>query len=206
MWNSKYDGKIVQFNNSRDAFGSAMYKLGLDVNTTDRAVWDQALGELQKQKPLLKKLVMDEIYNMMETGEAAIGAYYAGDYLTMLGNQSDNVDLQFYYPENTNLFVDAMCVPTCAQNKELAEQYINFMLSDDAAIANAEYICYASPHQNVYNSEIYREDMGEDAMEVLYPEDFDFAAAYDANCYKDLDKKTKELLNSLWEKFKTSKQ
>jgi len=204
MWNDKYDGKIVQFNNSRDAFGTAMYKLGLDVNTTDKAVWDQALGELQKQKPLLKKLVMDEIYNMMETGEAAIGAYYAGDYLTMLDNQSDNVDLQFYYPENTNLFVDAMCIPTCAQNKELAERYINFMLSDDAAIANAEYICYASPHQNVYNSEIYREDMGEDTMAVLYPENFDFAAEYDANCYKDLDKATKEYINKLWGIYSTS--
>ena len=74
---------------------------------------------------------------MMESGEAAIGTYYAGDYLTMLDNQSDNVDLQFYYPDNTNLFVDAMCIPTCTQNKELAEMYINFMLSDEAAYANA---------------------------------------------------------------------
>ena len=204
MWNPKYDGKIVQFNNSRDAFGTAMYKLGLDVNTTDRTVWDQALSELQKQKPLLKKLVMDEIFNMMETGEAAIGAYYAGDYLTMLDNQSSNVDLQFYYPENTNLFIDAMCIPTCAQNKELAEKYINFMLSDDAAIANAEYISYASPHQNVYNSEIYRDDMGEDAIAVLYPENFNFSEIYDTNCYKDLDKSTKEYINKLWGVYSTS--
>ena len=204
MWNEKYDGKIVQFNNSRDALGTAMYKLGLDVNTTDRATWDKALSELQKQKPLLKKLVMDEIFNMMETGEAAIGAYYAGDYLTMVDNQSGNVDLQFYYPENTNLFIDAMCIPTCAQNKELAEQYINFMLSDDAAIANAEYICYASPHRNVYENEIYIDDMGEDAIAILYPENFDFAAAYDANCYKDLDKSTKEYINRLWGVYSTS--
>ena len=203
MWNEKYKGQIVQFNNSRDAFGTAFYKNGWDVNTTDKSVWDKALVELQAQKPLLKKLVMDEIYNMMETGEATIGAYYAGDYLTMLDNQAENVDLQFYYPENTNLFVDAMCIPTCAQNKELAEEYINFMLSDDAAIANAEYICYASPHANVYNSEVYKEDMGEDVIEILYPEGFDFQANYDANCYKDLPAETKEYLNMLWSKFAT---
>ena len=147
---------------------------------------------------------MDEIFNMMESGEAAISAYYAGDYLTMLDNQAENVDLQFYYPQNTNLFVDAMCVPTCAQNKELAEIYINFMLSPEPAIANAEYICYASPNALVYNDETYKEDMGEEAIEVLYPDGFDFAEKYDANCYKDLDKSTKEYLNSLWEKFKTS--
>ena len=206
MWNKKYSGQIVQYNNARDAFGTAFYKLGLDVNTKDKDAWDTGLAELQKQKPLLKKLVMDEIFNMMESGEAAIGSYYAGDYLTMLDNQAENVDLQFYYPENTNLFVDAMCIPTCAQNKELAEQYINFMLSEEPAIANAEYICYASPNSLVYNSDTYKEDMGEDAIEVLYPPNFSFAEKYDANCYKDLDKPTKEYLNSIWEKFKTDIQ
>ena len=203
MWNEKYSGQIVQFNNARDAFGTAFYKVGANVNTSDRAVWDQGLKELQEQKPLLKKLVMDEIFNIMESGEAAIGAYYAGDYLTMIENQAEGVDLQFYYPENTNLFVDAMCIPTCAQNKELAEAYINFMLSEEPAIANAEYICYASPNALVYNNETYIEDMGEDAIAILYPENLDFAQKYDANCYKDLDKDTKQYLNSLWEKFKT---
>ena len=203
MWNDKYSGQIVQYNNSRDAFGTAFYKNGWDVNTTDKSVWDRALIELQQQKPLLKKLVMDEIYNMMETGEAMIGSYYAGDYFTMVDNQAEDVDLQFYYPENTNLFVDAMCIPTCAQNKELAEIYINFMLSDDAAIANAEYIYYASPHANVYNSEVYKEDMGEDVISILYPEGFDFHANYDTNCYKDLPAGTKDYINTLWSKFAT---
>ena len=204
MWNEKYKGQIVQYNNSRDAFGTAMYKLGESVNTTDTAVWDKALAELQDQKPLLKKLVMDEIYNMMASGEAAIGSYYAGDYLTMCDMQEENVDLQFYYPENTNLFVDAMCIPTCAQNKWLAEKYIGFMLSDDAAIANAEYICYASPHKNVYTSDVYIEDMGEDAIEILYPEGFDFHEKYDKNCYKDLDPQTKDYINKLWGTYATS--
>ena len=203
MWNPKYSGQIVQFNNARDAFGTAFYKLGLDVNTTDTSAWDKGLAELKLQKPHLKKLVMDEVFNMMETGEAAIGAYYAGDYLTMVENQAENVDLQFYYPENTNLFVDAMCIPTCAQNKELAEAYINFMLSEEAATANAEYICYASPNSLVLQNEEYIDYMGEEGMAVLYPENFDFAAKYNDNCYKDLDKSTKEYLNSKWEEFKT---
>ncbi len=204
MWNEKYAGSILQFNNARDAFGTAFYKLGLDVNTSDASVWDEGLAELQKQKPLIYKRVMDEIFNMMESGEAAIGAYYAGDYLTMVDNQAENVDLQFYYPENTNLFVDAMCVPTCTQNKEIAEAYINFMLSEEAAVANAEYICYASPNSLVYNNETYKEDMGEEAIQILYPEGFDFADKYDANCYKDLDKRTKDYLNSLWNKLTIS--
>ena len=204
MWNEKYKGDIVQFNNARDAFGTAFYKLGLDVNSTDKTVWDKAFDELSAQRPIVYSYVMDEIYNMMESGEASIGAYYAGDYLTMLDNQSDDVDLRFYYPDNTNLFVDAMCIPACTQNKALAEEYINFMLSEDAAIANAEYICYASPHSVVYNNETYKEDMGEEAIEILYPKNFSFHDAYNSNCYKDLDADTKKLLNDLWENLKIS--
>ena len=153
MWNTNYAGNILQFNNSRDAFGTAQYKLGIDVNTSDAAEWSQALAELKTQAPLVKSYVMDEIYNMMESGEAAIGAYYAGDYFTMLDNQSENVDLRFYYPERTNYFVDAMCIPKSCQHKELAEIFINYMLSEEPAIANAEYIYYASPNALVYESE-----------------------------------------------------
>ncbi len=199
MWNEAYKGKIVQFNNSRDAFGTAMYKLGLNVNTSDKAAWDQGFEELRKQKPLLYKYVMDEIFNIMQSGEAAIGAYYAGDYLTMADNQAGNVDLQFYYPETTNIFVDAMCVPANCQNKELAELYINFMLSEEVAIANAEYICYASPNRLVYESKTYIEDMGEDVYAILYPENFAFHEAYKTGGFQDLDKETKAYLNKKWE-------
>ena len=202
MWNPKYAGKILQFNNPRDAFGTAMYKLGLDVNSTDKAVWDQAYDELIAQRPLRYSLVMDEIYNMMESGEAAIGAYYAGDYFTMVDAQASHVDLQFYYPERTNFYVDAMCIPSCAQNKELAEIFINFMLSPDAAIANAEYTYYASPNSVVYNSDVYKEDMGEDVLAVLYPDLGDFAAKYNAMAYRNLDAETLSYLNTLWENVK----
>ncbi|MBR4549986.1 MAG: spermidine/putrescine ABC transporter substrate-binding protein [Oscillospiraceae bacterium] len=204
MWNRAYAGNILQFNNSRDAFGTAQYKLGLDVNSSDPAVWDQALAELKAQAPLVKSYVMDEIYNMMESGEAAIGAYYAGDYFTMLDNQSENVDLRFYYPERTNYFFDAMCIPKSAQHKELAEIFINYMLSEEPAIANAEYICYASPNSLVYENADYADEMGEEAMEILYPELEDFTALYNEYAYRNLDQATLDYLNTLWEALKIS--
>ncbi|MBQ3049791.1 MAG: spermidine/putrescine ABC transporter substrate-binding protein [Oscillospiraceae bacterium] len=202
MWNEKYSGKILQFNNSRDAFGTAIYKLGLDVNSADKAVWDQAYDELLVQRPYVYSYVMDEIYNMMEAGEAAIGAYYAGDYFTMVDAQAENVDLQFYYPERTNLYVDAMCIPSCAKNKELAEIFINYMLSEEPAIANAEYTYYASPNSLVYNNASYIEDMGEEAMAVLYPEMESFSALYNQYAYQNLDAETLDYINTLWENVK----
>ena len=202
LWNEKYKGKILQFNNSRDAFGTAMYKLGIDVNTTDKAEWQKAYDALLAQRPLVYSYVMDEIYNMMESGEAAIGAYYAGDYFTMLDAQAEHVDLKFYYPERTNFYVDAMCIPTCAQNKELAEIFINYMLSEEPAIANAEYTWYASPNRIVYENPTYIEDMGEEAMAVLYPDLGDFSAQYNKMAYRNLDQEMLGHLNTLWENVK----
>ncbi len=202
LWNETYKGNILQFNNSRDAFGTAQYKLGIDVNDTDKASWDKALAELKKQAPLVKSYVMDEIYNMMESGEAAIGTYYAGDYFTMLDAQAEGVDLKFYYPERTNYFIDAMCIPSCCQNKELAERFIDYMLSPEPAIANAEFIYYASPNSVVYTDEGYIDEMGEEAMEILYPDVKNFNTHYNQYAYRNLDQETLDYLNSLWETLK----
>ena len=204
MWNEKYAGRILQFNNPRDAFGTAIYKLGLSVNSTDTADWDAAYDELMDQRPLRYGLVMDEIFNMMESGEAAIGAYYAGDYFTMLDAEAEDVDLRFYYPDPTNYYVDAMCIPSCCEHKELAEIFINFMLSHDAAVANAEYTYYASPNRIVFTDEEYLNDLGEETIAVLYPEMGDFSALYNENAYRNLDQGTLDYMNTLWEKVKIS--
>ena len=199
MWNEKYAGKILQYNNPRDAFGTAMYKNGIDVNTHLEEDWLAALEELKSQKPLVQSYVMDEIYNKMKGESAYISSYYAGDYLTMY---LDNENLSFYYPsEGTNYFVDAMCVPKCARNKALAETYINFMLSREIAVANAEYIGYASPNSLVYTDEeyiAYMEDWHPDAMSVLYPDTETLSLA----AYQNLPSETLEKVNSLWEELK----
>ena len=204
LWNEKYAGNILQFNNSRDAFATAIYRAGNDVNSTDHAVWDDALQMLAAQHPLVKSYVMDEIYNMMESGEAAIAAYYAGDYFTMIDSQSDNVDLQFYYPEPTNFFVDAMCIPKGCQHQELAEIFINFMLSEEPAVANAEYIYYASPNSLVYENEDYIDEMGEETMEILYRFTDEFSDMFNRYAYRNLDQETLDYVNTLWETLKIS--
>ena len=147
---------------------------------------------------------MDEIYNKMESGEAYISSYYAGDFLVMY---ESNDSLAFLQPDATNFFVDAMCIPATSRNQELANIFINFMLSEEPAVANAEYIYYASPNQLVIESEEYQECMSEvheDAMEILYPEGLNFKEQYEQYCYKSLDSDTNSLMNDLWSRLKIS--
>ena len=199
MWDERHKGNILQFNNSRDAFGTAQYFLGLDVNSHSEAEWRQALEKLKAQKPVLQGYVMDEIFNKMENGSAAIAAYYAGDFLAMYEN---NEDLEFFYPsEGTNLYVDAMCIPKTSQNKEIAERYIDFMLTEAPAVANAEYTYYASPNTAVRENEEYIEymnDIKDGGYDLMYNTD-----AVMTSSYKNLDSETLIMLNGLWEELKS---
>lgn len=191
MWDERYKNQILTFNNSRDAFAIAQFSLGIDVNTTERSDWDKAAEKLMKQNPLLQGRVMDEVFNKMEAGNAAIAPYYAGDFLTM---QEANPDLAFVYPEEgTNIFIDSVCVPSLTQNYEAALMFINFLLEPEVALANAECICYASPNTSV----VENDDYSLKGNPYLYPENQD---EIKTEYYYDLDSETRAYFESLWEK------
>ena len=197
LWNQNskgeqldYKGKILQFNNPRDAFASAMYWKGIDVNSQNAADWDRTLELMKLQKPILQGYVNDEIFNKMKSASAYIAPYYAGDYLTMA---ADNSDLRFYYPrEGTNYFVDAFCIPKTSKNPQLAHEYINYMTGLEAATANALYVGYASPNRAVVESEYYLE-MLDYNYSVYDGEDEDAECIIDA--YEILYGKTKDEAN-----------
>ena len=144
LWNDKYKGNILMFNNPRDAYGIALKKIGLGLNPENQEQIDKATVALKEQKPLVQAYVMDEIFDKMGAGEAAIAPYYAGDAITMM---DENPDLAAAFPrEGTNIFVDGMCIPKGAKQKEAAEMYINFMCEPEVGAANCEYIGYSTPN------------------------------------------------------------
>lgn len=189
LWDKKYKDMSLNFSNPRDAFMTAQMILGIDLNTTKKSEWKAASELLKKQKKYLQSYVMDEIYGKMETGEAAIGPYYAGDYLTMYEN---NQDLGFFYPkEGTNIFVDSICIPSSSKNYEAAIAYIDFLLEPEIALANAEYIGYATPHTAVVeNPDYYYYE-----NEILYPKKEDMPKV---QYYHDMDDKTRIIYENLW--------
>ena len=180
LWNEKYADKILMFDNSRDAFGIAEYLLGYDVNTTDEAELKACADKLAEQKPVVQQYVMDQIFDAMENEEAWIAPYYAGDYLTMV---EENEDLAFYRPahQGYNVFIDAMCIPTCAQEKEAAELFINFMCSPEISAANLDFIGYsvpASESKQYMDEEVVNDPVSyPDAEELRNATSFDYLPA-----------------------------
>ena len=163
LWDERYSGNILMFNNSRDAYAIAAFKAGKSINPQSTEEVDEVVEDLKAQKPLVQAYVMDEIFDKMIGGEAAIGVYYSGDAITMI---DDNPDLAFVFPEEgTVLSVDCMAVPAASEHQEAAEMFINFMCEPDIGKANSEYIGYTTPMQSVW--EILDDELK--YSEIAYP-------------------------------------
>ncbi len=188
LWNEKYKGKILMFNNQRDAFGVAEAKLGYSLNTENPEELEACYQELVKQNPLVQGYYGDQIFDKMESGEAIIAPYYNGD-MKMLMEGNENI--KGYIPKGANTFIDSMCIPTCCQNKSAAEKYINFMCREDVALANAEYIGYASPISAVVD-----QLDEESTSEFFYPSDEKLA---ECEVFYQLSDETNTFLAEKWE-------
>ena len=201
MFDPQYAGQVLMINNSRDALAAALLDLGYSINTTDPGQLEEAFNLLKtaKDSGVYQAFVMDEVFQKMEGGNAAIAMYYAGDYLTMLEN---NEDLAFVIPEEgSNWFVDAMCVLKDTQHMSEAEEWINFIASTDSNLANMDYIWYASPNREAleqypaYYAEVNEEELDPEIYEIMAPP----AETLDrCEIYENLPKDTLRLYDRLW--------
>lgn len=195
LWDEKYKDQILMFDNPRDAFAIAEIMLGYSLNTENPKELKAAADMLTEQKDVVQAYVMDEVFDKMAAGEALLAPYYAGDALTIL---DDNEDLDFVVPKSgTNLFVDAMCIPTSAKQKEAAEMYINFMCEPDIAYSNIDYICYSTPHSEAY--EMLDDDVKNNP--ISYPDDTFIAERTDV--FVNLSDEANDTMSRLWTEMKS---
>ena len=210
LYDDKYAGNVLLINNSRDAIGEALLYLGYSVNTTNPDEIRQAYDLVAdaNRRGVFQGRVMDEIFQKMEGGNAAIATYYAGDYLSMVDNQAEGVDLAFVIPEEgSNWFVDAMCMLKDAPHQREAHMWINFIASTEANLANMDYIWYASPNREAlerypaYYEELYGEELDRSVYEIMAapPETLERCEAY-----LNLPPETLNLYKSLWTQLGTN--
>ncbi len=194
LWNEKYSGRILMFDNARDAFAISLLRLGYSVNTQDTAELRKAADELIKQKPLVQAYVMDQIFDKISNGEAVLAPYYAGDASVVMKN---NPDIGFVIPKNgSEKFVDSMCIPKDSENKELAEKYINFMCRTDIALANAKKTGYSTPHEEAYK--LLDDDVRN--SDIFYP---DRETLDNSQTFVNLSEKINKFIDELWIEVKS---
>lgn len=193
LWDDEYAGKILMFDNPRDSFAIAQFMLEQSVNSTDEDDWQKAAELLKQQRPLVQAYVMDQIFDKMESGEAWIAPYYAGDAAILVDNSDD---IAFAVPEEgTNFFVDALCIPKTAGHKREAEEYINFLCDPEIAGANMDYVGYSTPETAA--KEYLDPEVA--ASPLHYPDEETIART---QIFVNLPEETSKLVDQLWAEVK----
>ena len=143
LWDEKYAKNIFMLDTERDTLGITLKMLGYSLNSGNEEELNAAKDALIKQKPLVLAYCGDEVKDKMINEEAALSVVWSGDaYYCM----SQNENLAYAIPEEgTNLWFDAMVIPTTSKHQAEAERFINFMCRPDIAKMNVEYIEYSTP-------------------------------------------------------------
>ena len=164
--NTDYAGHIYIYDSERDSFMMAFKALGYSMNTEDpNEINDAYEWLLQMNNTMSPVYVTDEVIDGMMNGYKDIAVVYSGDAAVVL---DENEDMSFYMPsQGTNIWCDAMVIPQNAENPKLAHEFINYMLTYEAAFDNTETVGYTSPNAEVFEEMTSSEDLYADNAAYL---------------------------------------
>ena len=147
LWNEKYSQEIYMYDSVRDAMAAALIYCGYDINTDNADEIKQAADALIEQKPLVKAYLTDDVKDSMIQGSGALALVYSGDAVWCM---QENEDLGFFVPEEgSNIYFDSIVITATSSKKEMAEQFIDFLLEPEVAAKNIEFIGYSSANTKV---------------------------------------------------------
>ena len=196
--NTDYAGHIYIYDSERDSFMMAFKALGYSMNTEDpNEINDAYEWLLQMNNTMSPVYVTDEVIDGMMNGYKDIAVVYSGDAAVVL---DENEDMSFYMPSHgTNIWCDAMVIPQNAENPKLAHEFINYMLTYEAAFDNTETVGYTSPNAEVFEEMTSSEDLYADNAAYLPRSGYDKDEMFHDN------QTLMRELSKLWIKVKAAK-
>ena len=193
----KFKGDIYLYDSERDSFMMALKALGYSMNTTSQDELNAAYNWLvQCVQTMEPEIVTDEIIDNMAQARKALGLIYSGDAAYVM---SENENMGFYMPKSgTNLWSDAMVIPKNAKNPKLANEFIRYITSYDAAMDNSSYVGYTSPNKEVM------EELGGKGGEYDGINAYTPRAGYDKDEVFQYDETTRKIIADLWSRVKVA--
>lgn len=193
----KFKGDIYLYDSERDSFMMALKALGYSMNTTSQDELNAAYNWLiQCVQTMDPEIVTDEIIDNMAQARKALGLIYSGDAAYVM---SENENMGFYMPKSgTNLWSDAMVIPKNAKNPKLANEFIRYITSYDAAMDNSSYVGYTSPNKEVM------EELGGKGGEYDGINAYTPRAGYDKDEVFQYDETTRKIIADLWSRVKVA--
>ena len=193
--NPKYKGDIYLYDSERDSFMMALKALGYSMNTEKEEELQKAYEWFETCVTTMEpEIVTDEIIDNMAQGRKALGIVYSGDAAYIM---SENEDMGYFEPlEGTNNWCDAMVIPANAENVELAQEFMNYLCSYEAAYDNSDFVGYTSPNQEVMD-ELYGEGGTYEGINAYIPR-----SGYEMDESFVFNERTRKIISNLWSKVK----
>ncbi len=193
LWNPALVNNVLLVDGAREVVGSSLNSLGYSLNSGDEQELEQAKQNLLNLAPNVKGVVGDEIKMLMANNEAAAAIVWAGDAQLI---QAENENIEFVTPASgSNIYLDNIAIPKTSQNIEGAHAFINFLLDNQVASVNTDYVGYASPITSVMNEPEHLAD------ETYYP---GVEVRKNLEFYANLDPELLKKYNSIFLEFKIS--
>jgi spermidine/putrescine transport system substrate-binding protein len=146
MWNPAYEGKIGIWPYPTDVIGFTLKSLGYSYNSEDPAELQAALEKLLKLRKnvyFLDPKTSTGVPHLLDDHTAMI---YGWSYDAMQAQEVLDTAVYILPEEGTFLWTDNVTIPANSAHKQVAEQFINFLLRPEisAIVVNEMWVSTAN--------------------------------------------------------------
>lgn len=143
----KVNARVAWLDEARPMLGFALRVLGFDPNTSEFTEIAQAEQYLIDHAANLVAIAPDTGQDLLAAGQADIVVEYSGDIFQLIAACGCD-DYRYIIPdEGGQIWTDNLAIPVGAQNKALAEVFIDYILNPQVNADISNYTAYASPNQ-----------------------------------------------------------
>ena len=145
LWDPKWAGHVTILDDPREAFAAACWGDG----GSPFAPTAEAIEKAKQKLVAAKVLAFDgQPKRRLIQGAAWLSQCYSGDALQAAGAKERAGDIGYVIPkEGGTIWVDNICIPKAAPNRELAHRFIDYLLRADVSAAISNDVAYANPNE-----------------------------------------------------------
>jgi putrescine transport system substrate-binding protein len=187
---------------TEELFPAALRYLGLDPDSKKEADLNKAAELLRKIRPHIQKFHSSEYITALANGDICLAVGYSGDVLQAKKRAQEaknGVEVGYVIPkEGALIWFDSFVIPSDANNKDGAYEFIDYLNRPEVAAINSAHIQYASSNlsaQKFLSADI-RKDPG------IYPSAEVMKRLYTITPY---DERTQRIVNRLWTRVKSGR-
>ncbi len=133
LWTDSYQRRVTMLDDPAEVFAACLKLMGCSVNSGDEGQLKKARDLAERQKPLIRAYLNEEVRDQVVAGDVLAAQMWAQVAQVAMDNSAA---LAFSFPaEGYALYADNACILRESKHKELAYDFLNYLLRPNVAAA-----------------------------------------------------------------------